>query len=312
MAGLFISYRREDLPGFAGRLADALEAVFGTENVFRDIEDIRPGDDFVEVIERRLREVDALLVVIGPSWLTASRDGVRRLDEADDFVRQEIRVGLESGKPVLPVLIGAGVMPAETDLPPDIRRLARRQAIVLSDSNWTTDVARLVDLLRPLLPARRRRTARRSRLIGFIGLIAITAAVLLSAELFFKRTPPNTGPADYAQQAANLNGLWRAEVRYDWGESHPEVFEFTVGNGEVHGTASYLRVARTIEDGRLQTEQLVFTTHSREMQGDGPGREVTHRYRGTLVADELHLTLESSGGHTEHTPIRFIAHRSGS
>jgi hypothetical protein len=304
MAGLFISYRREDLPGFAGRLADALEAEFGAENVFRDIEDIRPGDDFAEVIERQLREVDALLVVIGPSWLTASRDGIRRLDEADDFVRQEIRVGLESGKPVLPVLIGTGAMPAETDLPADIRHLARRQAIVLSDSNWATDVARLVDLLRPLLPPRRHRTARRSRLIGLAGLIAIAAIALFGAKWFLNRAP-----ADQARQAAQLDGRWRAEVRYDWGESHPEVFEFTVAHGEVHGTASYLRVARTIEEGRLQAGRLVFATHSREMQGDGPGREVTHRYRGKVVGNELHVVLESSGGISQHSPVDFIAVR---
>jgi hypothetical protein len=309
MAGLFISYRREDLPGFAGRLADALEAVFGAENVFRDIEDIRPGDDFVEVIERQLREVDALLVVIGPSWLTANRDGVRRLDEADDFVRQEIHAGLESGKPVLPVLIGGGIMPAETDLPLDIRRLARRQAVVLSDSNWTTDVARLVDLLRPLLPARRRGTARRSRLIGLIGLIVVAAIALLAAKWLLGWVPLTDAPSDHARLATQLNGRWRAEIRYDWGESHPEVFEFAVDNGEVHGTASYLRVARTIEEGHLQAERLVFVTHSREMQSDGPGREVTHRYRGKVVGTELHVVLESTGGSSQHSPVDFIAVR---
>jgi hypothetical protein len=289
MAGLFISYRREDLPGFAGRLADALEAVFGAENVFRDIEDIRPGDDFVEVIERQLREVDALLVVIGPSWLTANRDGVRRLDEADDFVRQEIHAGLESGKPVLPVLIGGGIMPAETDLPLDIRRLARRQAVVLS--------------------ARRRGTARRSRLIGLIGLIVVAAIALLAAKWLLGWVPLTDAPSDHARLATQLNGRWRAEIRYDWGESHPEVFEFAVDNGEVHGTASYLRVARTIEEGHLQAERLVFVTHSREMQSDGPGREVTHRYRGKVVGTELHVVLESTGGSSQHSPVDFIAVR---
>jgi len=37
MPGLFINYRRDDQPGYAGRLADALESAFGADKVFRDI-----------------------------------------------------------------------------------------------------------------------------------------------------------------------------------------------------------------------------------------------------------------------------------
>ena len=69
MAGLFISYRRNDQPGFAGRLADALEEAFGRDNVFRDVEDIHPGDDFVLTIQKQLGRVNVMLVMIGPAWL---------------------------------------------------------------------------------------------------------------------------------------------------------------------------------------------------------------------------------------------------
>lgn len=80
MAGLFISYRRNDQPGFAGRLPMPEEA-FGRDNVFRDVEDIHPGDDFVLTIQKQLGRVDVMLVMIGPAWLTASKDGARRLDD---------------------------------------------------------------------------------------------------------------------------------------------------------------------------------------------------------------------------------------
>lgn len=66
MSGIFISYRREDSAGFAGRLADALEKGLGDEQVFRDVDDIRPGQDFVEAIETQLRHMDVVLVLIGP------------------------------------------------------------------------------------------------------------------------------------------------------------------------------------------------------------------------------------------------------
>ena len=60
MDAIFISYRREDSAGFAGRLTDALEAEFGPGSVFRDVDDIRPGEDFIPAIEAHLREVSAV------------------------------------------------------------------------------------------------------------------------------------------------------------------------------------------------------------------------------------------------------------
>src|ERR1035437_9744856 len=116
MPGIFINYRRDDQPGFAGRLADALESAFGADNVFRDVDDIRQGDDFV-IAQQQLKSIDVGLVMIGPAWLSASKNGGRRLDEREDFVRREIQAGLESGKPLLPVLVGGATMPEEKDLP---------------------------------------------------------------------------------------------------------------------------------------------------------------------------------------------------
>ena len=102
MARIFLSYRRDDSAGFAGRLADALEAEFGVGSVFRDVDDIQPGEDFAQAIQFQLRESGAVLVMIGPFWL----NGRRRLDDPGDFVRQEIETALESKKPLIPLLVG--------------------------------------------------------------------------------------------------------------------------------------------------------------------------------------------------------------
>jgi hypothetical protein len=308
MSGIFISYRRDDQAGFAGRLADVLVSTFGADSVFRDIEDIHPGEDFVVAIEKQLAAVDVMLVVIGPAWLTVSRNGVRRLDEPEDFVRREIEAGMKSGKAVLPVLVGGAAMPAEKDLPPGIAALARRQSFILSDIGWTSDVARLVDVIKPYFPVSRR-PARRSGLVW--GLAALAVIVLLAVGLkgnWPGRSSEAPTPVS-SELAQNLSGRWLATVKYDWGAEHAERFDLRLENGEVHGTASYLRVARTVEQGVIKGEQLNFITHSQEVMGDSPGREVTHRYRATLKAGELHFVLESGGGLSVHPPVEFVARR---
>ena len=107
MSALFLSYRRDDSAGFAGRLADALEAEFGVDSVFRDVDDIPPGEDFAQAIQSQLRESGAVLVMIGPLWLKAEADGQRRLDDPNDFVHQEIKAALEEKSALLEAALAA-------------------------------------------------------------------------------------------------------------------------------------------------------------------------------------------------------------
>lgn len=150
MSLIFISYRREDSAGYAGRLHEALERRFGEGQIFRDAETLEPGQDFVEAINARLRHCRACLVLIGREWLDA-RDaaGRRRLDHEHDYVRLEIAAALaRPGVVVIPVLVEDARMPAETDLPAAIRPLARRHAVSLRDESWDVDVDRLERSLR--------------------------------------------------------------------------------------------------------------------------------------------------------------------
>jgi len=64
MPGIFISYRREDSAGHAGRILDRLREKFGRNKVFMDVTGIEPGVDFVEAINRAEGSCDVLLVVI--------------------------------------------------------------------------------------------------------------------------------------------------------------------------------------------------------------------------------------------------------
>ena len=106
MAGIFICYRRGDSAGFAGRLYDRLEREFGEDHVFMDVDSsIKPGDDFVKLIEERLNACDVLIALIGKSWLTVRKGQRRRLDDPLDYLRLEIETALKSGVRVVPALV---------------------------------------------------------------------------------------------------------------------------------------------------------------------------------------------------------------
>lgn len=145
---IFINYRRDDAGGFAGRLADSLGAYFGADRVFRDVTGIDYGHDFEQVIDAKLAESGAVVVVIGSSWSTvANAEGARRLDDPADYVIREISVALRSGVPVVPVLIGNAGMPRPEDLPASLAGLTRRNAITVTDERWEFDINRLAKVL---------------------------------------------------------------------------------------------------------------------------------------------------------------------
>ena len=153
MPSVFVSYRRSDEPGRAGRLYDRLVDRLGDANVFRDLDTMQPGADFAEVINRTVARCDALVAVIGPRWLVAEKDGVRRLEDPLDWVRLEIAEALKREIRVVPVLVGGASIPADADLPDDLKALARRHAVTISEEAWTAQVNGLIDALaRPLAP----------------------------------------------------------------------------------------------------------------------------------------------------------------
>jgi hypothetical protein len=149
---VFISYRREETAGHAGRLYDAIGARFGERNVFMDV-DLAPGIDFVEQITEAVGACDALLVVMGPTWATTLDDrGHARLADPNDFVRLELETALRRPDVrVIPLLVAGARMPDPDDLPESVRALARRNALGLSDLRWRDDVRRLVSTLEELL-----------------------------------------------------------------------------------------------------------------------------------------------------------------
>ena len=161
--GVFVCYRRGDTAGFAGRIYDRLAKRLGRDNVFIDVDNIQPGLDFVEVLSERVGKCDALVAVIGRDWVSsAGSDNRRRIDDPQDFVRIEIEAALERSVRVIPVLVDGAKMPRPEELPDSLKKLARRQGIDISHTQFESDVRKLTRAL-SLLEAELRQHAETER-----------------------------------------------------------------------------------------------------------------------------------------------------
>jgi hypothetical protein len=155
MAAIFVSYRRTDSKHPTGRVHDRLRAEFGKENVFKDVDNIPIGSDFRTVLRDVLGKCRAVLVMIGPGWVTAAEpDGSRRLMNPADFVRLELEATLARNIPVVPVLLDGASMPRPADLPDSLQPICYRHAVTIGDDpHFDDDVARLIRGLKKLLEA---------------------------------------------------------------------------------------------------------------------------------------------------------------
>jgi hypothetical protein len=189
-ATLFINYRREDTAPYAGRLYDRLSAHFGDEQVFIDIDQIEPGEDFVEAINRKVGACEIAIVLIGPNWLRVTdASGKRRLDDTEDFVRMEIAAALQREIRIIPVLVGDASMPRKQDLPEALAPLSRRNAIELSETRFHSDVDRLIEAIE------KPRTLPEKKVERFTGAVApATEDAFGSATIAERPVPPHVSP----------------------------------------------------------------------------------------------------------------------
>ena len=145
---IFISYRRDDSEGEAGRLFDDLVRTFGDASVFMDVAGISPGIDFRKAIDDNVATCGVLLAMIGPGWVTvAGGSGERRLDDPNDFVRLEIASALARNIPVIPVLVHDAKMPRPEQLPENLKDFAYRNSVEITHARWNSDVQLLTKAL---------------------------------------------------------------------------------------------------------------------------------------------------------------------
>lgn len=219
---IFISYRRDDTEGEAGRLFDDLVRSFGEQSVFMDVSGINPGADFRKAIDDNVASCGVLLAMIGPAWSSiTSPNGGRRLDDPNDFVRLEIASALARDVAVIPVLVHDAKMPRPEDLPEDLKNLAYRNSVEITHTRWNSDVLLLTEALKryvaptapndtapvhatvavqlppPTAPAQKPASSRPSSIPLVAGLVAAAImAVGIVAYVMFRPAPapPNPGP----------------------------------------------------------------------------------------------------------------------
>lgn len=146
--GVFVNYRHEDAGPYARLLQGRLKDRFPDAPVFMDVDSIDAGVDFVDAIKSGLNSCAVLVALIGAKWLTATDDdGRRRLDDPEDYVRYEIRTALERGARVIPVLVDGAKAPRPQELPGDLQRLGRLNALEMDYARFNYDADRLMDVI---------------------------------------------------------------------------------------------------------------------------------------------------------------------
>jgi CHASE2 domain-containing sensor protein len=141
----FISYRRAQNTWHARDIRNELARRYGPASVFMDTSSIDYGEAFPDRIASAIRGCSVMLVLIGPHWLDTV-NGIRRIDDPNDWVRKEIEGGLARHEAVVvPVLVDGAIAPPEADLPESLKNLASMHAVNLAGDDLAADFDKLLE-----------------------------------------------------------------------------------------------------------------------------------------------------------------------
>lgn len=147
---IFISYRRS--PGQSDEsdarwLRDRLAAEFGSDAVFRDVDDTAKllARPFMEVLQEQVESCTVCIVVIGPKWI----GDIHRLHENSDPVRFEVSMALSRDNvSVLPITVGQVQFPKASELPDDLQSLVGQGGLSINNANAESEFIKLVNWLK--------------------------------------------------------------------------------------------------------------------------------------------------------------------
>jgi len=295
MSGIFISYRRTDSAGYAGRLYDRLVERFGAAAVFMDVDAIHPGEDFARVLEQRMRSCDAVVVVIGDQWLTVQDEaGCRRLDEPGDYVRMEVAMALARGIPVLPVLVEDAPPPPRDALPAPLKKLASLQALSIGHDRFVAQSNDLIQTLERILSERGTGAApsqrKRKHIAALLGSLALLAILIAAGWVWHG-----------LRSAAPIDGLWSAQVADGARPAFRIELELQSSGDRLLGTVSYPTGVGGIKEGSVQGRRVSFTTaHLPQFEQ----QEALTRFEGTFEGDRLELVMQNDQAVRRFTATR--------
>jgi len=214
---IFVNYRRDDSAAHALNIAQYLEREFGSPNVFIDVDRIRSGQAFAQVLAEKLGDCAVLIAVIGPSWLNVKDEtGRRRIDDAEDWVRLEIEQALARKIAVIPALVGGASIPKKSDLPASLAPLVERHAITVTTNGFRHEMSGLAQDIRSILPQSRLKSR------GAAALAAVLAAgigLALSLNWDAPRSPSKEAAPDATSASKTAQATPPGHVRSvhgDW------------------------------------------------------------------------------------------------
>jgi len=292
VANVFISYRREDAAGHAGRLCDRLTARFGHARVFMDLQDIAPGQDFAQSIDTTIAACECVVVVIGPRWLEILQ---KRAPGGEDFVQHEIAAALRRAVTIIPVLVGGARMPSAGQLPAELLTLSYRNAFEVRDERFDEDAARLADAVSAHIPAGAAGGAllqsSRARVIAAILAVAVLAGAVAAWRTF---SPAQADTATAPQSgAAAFDGDWIAEMQKQGQPPFRIRLTFVAAGDTITGMVRYPTGEGPILEPRLTGDVLAFHTSHVPQFESTPAIIRFHAQAGT---GEIRLTATDDFG----------------
>lgn len=280
---IFVSYRRADSGGYAGRVFDRLRHEFGDKAVFRDVDTIESGERFPEIIARELEACRVFIPIIGPSWVVATEPGGRRrLDNPEDWVRLEVATALKrTGLCVIPVTVGGAPMPSAKDLPEDLQALGQLQRRDLRDGDtWGADLDLLLQRVARELGSTLR--SRRRKALAFAGLFALAGIVVATWNIL---------PRAIRQAKPNLN-------------AEPIVLFDTSNKKDVRQSSDGPPQPAVFSTAKEYYVSHIHTYHWNEGKGSMPGRVSLRRTDGTVYGP---WEVTAFAGHNNAPNVNWVA-----
>jgi len=285
---------------------DRLAGHFGEAKVFRDVDSIGYGEDFVERINVTVGSCDALIAIIGKQWLEArDKAGRRRLDDPKDFVRLEIKAALDRRIPVIPVLVADASMPPEEELPADLAALGRRQALEISDKRFDYDVDELIRALEGGKRGRSSEGGKKRRTKALAGIVAAAGAV--AAGFFGYRYIASQPPVELVTPQKTVARPERPVIREPV-VVLPVIEEFAAKPASVKAGEAVTLTWKVKNASRVELKPVMAGLAPREGTAeDRPDRNRTYTLaatgtNGKVVTESISVSVLSASRPVEPTP----------
>lgn len=143
---IFINYRKQDSSGYSLALYNELIKWYDKKSIFKDFNNIEPGEDFEESIDNALNNCNILLIILADKWIDILKDRNSKTQEPD-YVELEISKALAKNIYIIPIVINNTRMPTAEELPGSLKKLSTRQYLNIDQTRFETDSLKLRDII---------------------------------------------------------------------------------------------------------------------------------------------------------------------